>query len=287
MCILISSLEVGMHISAKIIADSWPAWADPDEKKYRITTMELTYPRFIHSEFMTHRKFSRNASSSRAITAKKLRKQVWNDPAMPVFWGAEKPGMQAGAELTGWRLAAVKQLWKLAARGACIASWGFEKLGLHKQIANRPLEPWMWMKVIVTSTEWNHFFKLRRAEDAQPEIKVLADTMYEALKASKPRHIKTGYWHLPYVSDYERVNLSTETCKKLSVARCARVSYLNHDGTSPTIEKDIKLHNMLQKAPHASPFEHQATPAFGHHANFSGWRQYRSEIPNEYMPEVL
>ena len=43
-------------------------------------TFELTYPRYIHSEFMTHRVFSRNASSSRAIPVKRMIEQVRNNP---------------------------------------------------------------------------------------------------------------------------------------------------------------------------------------------------------------
>jgi hypothetical protein len=272
-----------MEISAKIVADSIPYWGDPATgKKHRITTMELTYPRFIHSEFMTHRKFSRNAASSRAIPVKKMLKQVWTDPATPVWWGKNQPGMQANEELSGWRLKAAKRLWVLAGCMMVVVAWAFEKIGLHKQVANRILEPWMWMKTIVTATEFNHFFRLRRAKEAQPEIKALADVMYTAMRASTPTQLQTGQWHLPFVSGWEVQEHGIENARKLSAARCARVSYLNHDGTKPDVAKDLQLHDRLVQAPHASPFEHQATPApYNTKGNFIGWMQYRSLIPNE------
>ena len=142
-------------ITAKMIADSY---YDFDN---RICTLQLKYPRFIHAEFMTHRVFSRSASSSRAIPISKIISQVWNDPAMPVYWGANVSGMQANEELTGWKLSAAKFIWKTSAKVACIFAYGFDKIGLHKQIGNRILEPWQYINVIVTSTEWDNFFDLR------------------------------------------------------------------------------------------------------------------------------
>lgn len=269
-------------ISAKVIADSTSSSGD------RLTTMELVYPRFIHGEVMAHRAFSRNAASSRAIPVKKLLKQVWSDPAMPTYWGTNKPGMQAGEQLDGWRLRAVRSLWRLASKVAVALVYLLMKLNLHKQIANRILEPWMWMTTIVTATMdgYANLYYLRRHPDAQPEFFSLATVMYEAHKSSKPQTLEEGEWHLPYLQWYEKLDvkhghLSVELAKKLSTARCARVSYLNHDGTKPNKERDIKLHDMLAEAPHASPFEHVATPSIGRHANFLGWRQYRKELPNE------
>jgi hypothetical protein len=267
-----------MRISATVVADSLPYWG----AKKRLTTMVITYPRFIHSEFMTHRVFSRNAASSRAIPVKKMLKQVWSDPAMPLSWGKNKPGMQAAEELQGWRLMAVQKSWRAASKVMVAAAWGLDKLGLHKQVANRILEPWMWMHTIVTATEWANFFHLRRHPDAQPEIKALADVMYTAMRASTPTQLQTGQWHLPFVSGWEVQEHGIENARKLSAARCARVSYLNHDGTKPDVAKDLQLHDRLVQAPHASPFEHQATPApYNTKGNFIGWMQYRSLIPNE------
>ena len=133
-------------IEVKMIADS------VSEFGVRICTLQLKYPRFIHSEFMTHRVFSRSASSSRAIPINKIISQVWNDPAMPVHWGANVSGMQAKKELKGWRLSLAKNIWVTASKFACIFAYLFSKIGLHKQIGNRILEPWQFINVIVTST---------------------------------------------------------------------------------------------------------------------------------------
>jgi hypothetical protein len=276
-----------MRISAKIIADSIPWWpASGTTRRPRLVTFELTYPRFVHSEVLTHRAFSRNAASSRAIPVRTLLKQVWNDPAMPVYWGSNRPGMQAGAELTGWRLWAARKLWVTAGCMMVGVAWLFIKIGLHKQIANRVLEPWMWMKTILTGTEWANLFAQRRTPEAQPEFKALADEMYREMRSCRPTQLQTGTWHLPYIRPSEWLahrdgDLTVEDLKKMSTARCARVSYLNHDGTAPKIAKDIALHDFLAKQPHPSPFEHVCTPDPHAKSNVRGWRQYRAEIPNE------
>src|ERR1700693_1578480 len=104
-----------MTVSAKIVADS------VGQAGQRITTMQLRYPKFIHGEFMTHRVFSRNASSSRAIPVERLIQDVIDDPAMPVFWGKNQKGMQAKEELTGNDLYMAKREW-LRARDQAVAS---------------------------------------------------------------------------------------------------------------------------------------------------------------------
>ena len=167
-----------MSISARVVADS----ISPSGK--RITTFVLTYPRFIHAEFMTHRVFSRNAASSRAIPARKIRASVRREPALPVYWGANQAGMQAEAELKGLKLFFVKLLWLKAMYLMLLFNWLFEKLGLHKQIANRALEPWFNITVVCTSTEWSNFYHLRNHPKAQPEIKALAEAMLEADRKS-------------------------------------------------------------------------------------------------------
>ncbi len=246
----------------------------------RLTTLQLKYHRYIHGEMMTHRVFSRNASSSRAIPVKTMLKQVWNDPAMPVHWGANQAGMQAKSQLTGWKLKAARFAWKTAAKFACIFAWSMNKAGLHKQIANRVLEPWQFIHVIVTSTEWDNFFTLRDHPDAQPEIQVLAAEIKRWMDSSTPEMLGVEDWHLPYISNEEHKVFTLEECIKMSVARCARVSYLTHDGKKPDIIKDINLHDMLVVAEplHASPAEHQAKPSKNpdFHKNFRGWLQYRS-----------
>lgn len=283
-----------MGIDVKIIADS----ISPPGR--RITTFQLRYQRFFHSEFMTHRMLSRNASSSRAIPVAKMLSQVWNDPAMPVYWGSNKAGMQAGKELTGCRKKLAETMWVSTGRVMCIASWVMMKLGMHKQITNRMLEPWQYISVVVTATEWSNFFALRNHKDAQPEFRELAAAMEKAMSESIPNHLELGEWHLPYMSEDEieiaKMVGAYNVLPKRSAARCARVSYNKHDGTKPTLEEDLELYNQLMTRPytdkrgntygdddpiHASPVEHQAYPAqnpFEHSGNLVGWIQLRKLI---------
>lgn len=292
-----------MTITAQIIADS----ISPEG--IRLTTLQLRYPRFIHSEFMTHRVFSRNASSSRAIPVSRMIEDLRRDPAMPVYWGSHKPGMQAGEELAGEDLLYCKALWLQAMDLSINTATRMVEAGLHKQVANRILEPWAHINVVCTSTDWANFFALRAHADAQPEIKELALAMFNAMVGSQPTHLKPGEWHLPYVTEDERREAyfgpsqtpAWEQLKRISVARCARVSYLTHDGRPTSVEEDLQLYDrLLGSAPlHASPAEHLATPdeqwnnmggglnqwKNPHlHGNLQGWIQYRKQLPNEFVP---
>lgn len=266
-------------IKAKVIEDSVSDIGGP-----RLTTLELKYPRFIHAEFMTHRVFSRNASSSRAIPVSKLIDQVEDHIAMPIEWGSNRPGMQAGEELQGETRSLAQDAWVAAARDAIKRARELLKLGAHKQIVNRILEPFSHISVIVTATEWENFFSLRIHPAAQPEIRQLAIQMKEAMDLSTPRKIGHQEWHLPYITTEERANvLLYSILPSISAARCARVSYLTHDGLAPDIMKDLSLAENLFKERHASPFEHQACPAWldahkAHCNNFNGWQQHRSII---------
>jgi hypothetical protein len=262
-------------IDVKIVADSII-------NNNRLVTYQLKFHRFVLAEFNTHRVFSRNASSSRAIPVNTMLKQVWNDPAIPIQFGSNKAGMQAGEELTGVSKSAARFLWKTAGKVACVFAYGMMKVGLHKQWANRVLEPWQFIHVIVSATEWENFFNLRCHPDAQPEIHELANQMRLAYQFHSYSRLKMGEWHLPYISKYERDNYDLETLKKVSTARCCRVSYLKHDGSVPSVEDDIKLYaRLVGSIPiHASPAEHPAM-AIGDdkfHSNFKGWMQHRSEI---------
>ena len=267
-------IAIKMTTEVKIIADSISPTG------VRITTMQLKYPRFIHSELMTHRVLSRNASSSRAIPVSRMLKYIWNDPAIPIYWGSNKPGMQAGTELPTFRRLLAIGLWKLAGKAICIPVWCMAKLGLHKQVSNRLLEPWLHIHVVVTSTEWDNFFNLRCHKDAQPEIRQLAFKMRSMLTLSRPRYIDYGEWHLPYVNCLDRRNYSIEDTIKMSAARCCRVSYVNHEGKHTSLKEDIDRYNSLVEAdpPHMSPVEHQATPAISGEFfffNLKGWKSQR------------
>jgi thymidylate synthase ThyX len=252
-------------IEARVVADS----ISRDYK--RITTFELRYHRFIHGEFMTHRLFSRNASSSRAIPVKTMLEQVAKEPATPIHWGKNKSGMQAEEELADG-----SSFWNDAASDASNVASIMAKELYHKQITNRLLEPFQFIKVVVTATEWDNFFHLRVHPDAQPEIQELAKTMKRAQDESTPDSLSALQWHLPYVSKDEiNTAKTTEELIRASVSRCARVSYMKHDNTNPTLEEDSALYNMLAVRPftdkngntfdesdplHLSPLEHQAQP---------------------------
>jgi len=243
-----------MTISVKMITDS------VNTDGTRLSTMVLEYPRFIHAEFMTHRVFSRNASSSRAIPVQTILNNILDTPALPVHWGSNKPGMQAGEELTGEDLEKAKNIWDITKSDVVYQAGILAKLGLHKQVANRITEPFAHIKVVVTATEWENFFTLRNHEMAQPEIHELARKMKECMDDSVPENLGPHAYHLPFVTSAEVHTLGLTKAIKCSVARCARVSYLNHDKTNPDVDKDIDLHDILLNAGHYSPFEHIATP---------------------------
>jgi hypothetical protein len=271
-------------INAKIIADS------TCENGKRITTFELEYPRFIHSEFMTHRMISKNSASSRAIPVATMIQQVIDNPAMPVYWGKNQAGMSAKEELYGLELITAKNVWLTARNQAITHVLKLSELGLHKQIANRILEPWTHMKVIATATEWDNFFHLRRHKDAQPEIRALANEMYLEYTQSRQKMLYEGDWHLPYISERDLTTFTLGDCIKLSASLCAQVSYRKADDS---IEKAMMIYDRLvnSKPVHASPFEHQATPLANANeisGNLRGWGQYRQQILgnvcNKYTP---
>lgn len=264
-------------IEAKIIADS----IAPSER--RLTTFVLTYPRFIHSEFMTHRMFSRNASSSRAIPVKKQIQMVIDNPAIPLAFTKNKAGMQGGEALQGREEQDAVATWLAARDNAVEAAERFVQYNVHKQYANRVLEPFSHITVVCSATEFANFFALRYHPAAQPEIAQLAKQMWEAYSLSDPKFLRSGQWHLPFVGLGSH---SVEEGIKMSVARCARVSYLNHEGNAPSKEEDFKLYDrLLGNAPiHASPAEHQACAERDpdlRSGNFLGWTQYRKVLQNE------
>jgi thymidylate synthase ThyX len=254
--------------AAKIIMDSI------NEVGNRLTTFEVTYPRFVHSEFMTHRLFSRNAASSRAIPNEKLRHRITDDPVLPVYWGQNQSGMQASEELNSEAQRLASKTWLQARDEMLLASQHLTQLGVHKQLCNRLLEPWMWITVIVTATEYENFFHLRCHPDAQPEIQKVAHMMRALYRTNSPKLLKSGMWHTPYIQADEALDCYESL--RVSVARCARVSYLTHDGKRE-IDADLKLFDRLQTSGHWSPFEHVAVSLSmpERSGNFWGWMQYR------------
>lgn len=285
-----------MTISAKIIADSI------SYRNTRLTTFVLKYPRFIHAEFMTHRVFSRNAASSRAIPVKTMIQRIIDDPAMPVHWGKNQPGMQANEELDPVAIAGCKNQWLQARDQAIFAAESLIATGLHKQIANRILEPWMHIEVVCTGTDFSNFYALRNHPMAQPEMQALAKAMLAAHEESVPVLKQAGEWHLPFIKDDElRTDLNPAELKlynwhlaQISAARCARVSYLKHDGSTATQEEDLELYARLMAGTpkHASPAEHQAQVPLSsrilqrYRSNLSGWISFRKMHDGETVPET-
>lgn len=303
------------NITAKVIADSVSQNGD------RMTTMEIEYPRFILAELNTHRMLSKNSASSRAIPVKAMHEQIKASPATPVYWGKNQAGMQAKEELTGNDLGDAKFIWQRAMQDSLHWAWALaDRVGLHKQIANRITEPWMTMKTVISGTEWRNFFWLRAHADAQPEIHALAVTMMGAYSKSVPQELAPGEWHVPYVNTYRDSHtgvlyyldnqdkyITAEEARIISASCCAQVSYRKNDDS---FEKAKKIYQQLIESQpcHASPVEHQATPIedsfyetwydepqhlrkFGvthsdtdgdlWSGNLRGWIQHRKLIPNE------
>lgn len=269
-------------IYAKIIEDSVSVAGA------RITTLELSYPRYIHGEVLTHRVFSRNAMSSRAIPAAKMIAQVRENPVIPLHWGVNQPGMQAKAEVPYGKMIEAIDIWRGAANDAANRAQLLTGLGIHKQVVNRLLEPFQWMRTIVTATEWDNFFELRDHPDAEPHFQLLAKEIRKERDSSQPvvrpnEVYDVRGWHLPYVSEQERQEQSFLTLVKVSAARCDRVSYLTHDGQNPSLEADLALYDRLvgSKPWHASPVEHPAVAlarADIPSGNFFGWGQFRKTL---------
>lgn len=244
----------------------------------RLITLEVTFPRFVLAEFNTHRQFSRNSASSRAVPTAKLIERVEQEPVIPLEWGRNKAGMSASDVLADDEADAAAHAWLAARDDAVKHARELLELKVHKQELNRILEPFLWHTVIVTATEWANFFALRCAGNAQPEIRAAALRMRDATDASTPKSIADGQWHTPLIQADE-ADLDVETRKRISAARCARVSYLTHEGQRE-LARDLELYERLQSDRHLSPFEHVATPASdaAFHANFRGWIQMRKEI---------
>lgn len=318
-----------MTISAKIISDSI------SETNKRITTFELEYPRFIHSEFMTHRLFSRNAASSRAIPVKRAIELIKENTAMPIHWGKNQPGMSAKEEcnelINGdwvvdnchifggyYEKHTRNTVWEQARDNAIKIAEAFDSAGYHKQIVNRLLEPFVHIKVVMTTTELDNWDWLRRHPDAQPEIQELANQVWLELNKSIPKLLTVGSWHVPYYMDgfwkpefsdsdidfMEVKNLkdcyghTLNDALAISASCCAQVSYRKADDS---LEKAKSVYERLIKSepPHFSPFEHQATPMgktvdfsikgvthldrYGNYwsGNFKQWIQHRQIIMDD------
>lgn len=313
-----------MGFYSKVIADS------VNDYGQRLTTLEVCYPRFIHSEIMTHRDRARNSASSRAIPWPKMMERINSDPVVPIKWGMEKKGMQAGEELPPHLAELANALWIKARNYAVVYADAIHNIGqtymnllnypmglsdeqikritsletldpnkypeetlthkVHKSLPNRVTEPWMWITVVMTATNWKNLERLRLHGDAEVHFQELMKHITESMSASEPRKLPFGEWHTPYVSEDEQNAILVWATKynpvpnpnliqAISTARCARVSYLTQDGKRD-FEADLRLFNTLCQGSgfgHWSPHEHVAMSSTKDERSgpYRGWKQFR------------
>lgn len=265
---------------ARVLADS------VTRSGCRITTVEATFPRFVLAEFNTHKSLARNSASSRAIPVDRQLQMVTEHPFVPQQFPINRPGMSA-AEYVGPedpRYLNLRNEWLAASRNAvATASYLFENR-VHKQIANRVLEPFMWHAVIATATwdewDWPNFFSLRISEHAQPEIRRAAEAIKAACDASEPQLLDNDEWHLPLIDADDDRPLDQKI--RSSVARCAAVSYNRH--RVQDLDKEYARYDSLATQRHLSPFEHAAHPQAGRNGPFTGWRNGRWYVERQIDP---
>lgn len=251
----------------------------------RLTSFEVRFHRYVLAEFNTHRAFSRNGASSRAIPVQRLIEIAKVSGVEPLEWGLNRPGMSATEEADPELKRKAWETWQLAKQDAIHAAEVLTELGIHKQVVNRVLEPFLPMTMIVTSLDTGlaNFFDQRLHPAAAPEMQALAKATTQAFEASVPRRLEFGEWHMPY-----HVGIGNCPSNKdllAVVGRCARVSYLNHNGEK-NYQDDVRLASklLLASPPHWSPFEHVAEASnldYIDNGNFnhSPFRQLRHNLP--------
>lgn len=257
-------------------------YSEAVDTQKRLATFVLKIPKFLWGHIISHRALSRNSASSRAIPAKWIRKNVLQNPFLPVYFGENKPGMQSGNALKGVKLWTAKKIWLWSRYVPVFFHYLGEKIGIHKEVVNRLIEPWLMVDIIITATEWSNFISLRANEAAQPEIQYVAEQINNLLNKQFPTKLQTGDWHIPFILEKEK-DLDIETKKKVSAARCARVSYSLFNGKTSDIDSDLRLCEKLSSSGHWSPFEHvaQALDKKERIGNLIGWKQYRKEFEME------
>lgn len=285
-----------MTFAASVLADSV---AYSYGKSFRLLTLQMTMPTIIHAEHLRHRAFSFSVASLRAMPTSKILSQISSNPFVPVHWGAAEPGMQAHTEIPPEQRQEAERHYRAALAAAISHAQHLQGLGLHKQVVNRLLMPYTWTTTVCTGSlrAWQHFWALRCHEMAEPHIRMIAELSRDAVRQSTPvkrrlmwvRNLYSADWHLPFVTDEERAD-DTVQWHLVSAARCARVSYQQHDGQRD-LQKDLTLANKLMKDGHWSPFEHQACHLAGEdsrkHGNLARpWTQHRKCYENEYTPET-
>jgi thymidylate synthase ThyX len=280
-------------VKVKIVADSYNPYFNK-----RLTSYEVDYHRFFHSELLTHRCISRNSSSSRAIPTKTIANNTLENTAYPIYWGTNKSGMTAGDELPVDKIEDAREIWRELSEFSVVKTLELHELGLHKQHANRPLEPYQYIKVLITMTEDDNFFKLRNHKNAQPEFDELTKCILQAKRRSTPIILNDGDWHLPYIhrrwvakktkhgytvdilvyTDADDNELSIENAITISASCSAQTSYRKHD-TSIEKAEDIFEKLIYSDPSHDSPIEHQAMC-------FRGWGIQKPLTNIKFLPST-
>lgn len=276
-------------ISAKILADSISTAG------YRVTTMQVVMPRIILAEINTHRVMSRSSASSRAIPVEKQLKRFTEELFYPVSWGRNQRGMQADQDLGDDDQLKAEIVWSQLAHHVEFGVRALVDLGVHKQIANRWLEPGMYHTAIITATEWDNFFNLRRDKAAQPEMQATANAMWTAREESIPWLLLEGDWHLPLVTGVDEDLLREHgydgyQLARISSARCARISYMTMEGKIDPVA-DLALAERLMSNGHYSPLEHALRPMTEAELlltqrptfYFEGTGELRAGVPNTHF----
>jgi len=282
-----------MEINVKVIAASIG-----QESGVKLATMELEYPRVALAEFNTHRVFSRNGQSSRAVPFQRMVDAMRANHHSPLQWLKNQPGMTATEVMTDDDAAFCEAVWLETMEFNIKQAERLNSVGASKQYVNRLLEPWLMTKTLVSSTRWANFFKLRDHKDALPEFRELAAQMKDAFEKadfiSRSADDPCAGWHLPYITGYDwdtvrdhvidrgfdgpaeipsaypshsaskpfLMSPEVRTLIMMSVARCCRLSYKTFDTDSiPTLAQDHATFKKLASDPlHASPMEHVAFP---------------------------
>lgn len=237
-----------------------------------LITLRVRFPRFVAEQFLKHRMFSCNAVSSRAMSVPKMNRWIQENPSKPLFWGAQVKGMQPQEECNnliedidtfgtyiGFEGSTREEAWEWSKTHAMATAQAFWEAGYHQQIPNRLTHAFQMAEYIVTATDWSNFFNLRLHDKAaQCEITELARCIEKAIDSAPLSH---GEWHLPMLTLKDRTELSLEDMLILSAARCAVISYNNHNtGGLMTLEGARRLfeHLISDTNPHLTPCEHQA-----------------------------
>lgn len=226
---------------------------------HRFITYMVRFPKILLQELNTHRQLVRNCGSSRAIPSSKYIDNIYIDTYIPDFT-KNKRGM-VGDDLDERAKVDAECVWLSSMDSAVKCVEDMIEIGVHKQDANRILEPFAYVDLVISGTEWANFFVLRMAEDAQPAFRDIAIKMHQARLKSTPNHLMPGEWHIPFDGFWDE-SMPLEWKLKIAIARCARVSYASHGNEAISVEKDLELYGHLVENGHKSPLEHiaQAVP---------------------------